>query len=223
LLEGGVSLVGPETIFVDADVEVGPDTTILPFTCLQGRTTTGGGCLLGPHATIVNSRLGDGVTVRASVVEDSTIAGGADVGPYSHLRAGTDLGPGVHVGNFAELKSARLGADVKVGHVAYLGDADVGQGANIGAGTITANWDGRSKHRTDIGAGAFVGVDTMLVAPIRFGAGARSGAGSVVTNDVPAGATVVGVPARVVRLDRTPAADTDDGAPAADDEGEDKG
>ena len=199
LMLAGVTLVGPETIFVDEGVEVGPDSTILPFTCLRAGTVAGARCTLGPHAVVVDSRLGDDVVVQASTVEETTIAAGSDVGPYAHLRAGTEVGSGVHVGNYAELKNARLGAGVRVGHFSYLGDVTVGEETNIGAGTITANYDGVRKHPTAIGDRAFIGSDTILRAPVRVGDGARTGAGSVVTRDVPDGATAVGVPARVVR------------------------
>ena len=195
----GVTLIGPETIFVDEGVEVGPDTTIFPFSWLRLGTVVGARCTVGPHAVIAAGRLGDDVVVRASTVEDSTIADGADVGPYAHLRAGTEVGPRVHVGNYAELKNARLAEGVKVGHFSYLGDVTVGAETNVGAGTITANFDGLHKHATTIGERAFIGSDTILRAPVRVGDGARTGAGAVVTRDVPDGATAVGVPARVVR------------------------
>lgn len=196
LMRRGVTLVGPETIFVDAGVEVGNDTTILPFSTLGAGTVVGSGCTIGPHAVLVRARIADGGAVRASTVEDSAIGEGTDVGPYSHLRGGTEVGPRVHIGNFAELKHARLEEGVKVGHFSYLGDATIGEGANIGAGTVTANYDGRRKHGTVIGAGAFIGSDTILRAPVRVGEGASTGAGAVVTRDVPDGAHVRGVPAR---------------------------
>ena len=199
LMRAGVTMRLPETITIDEDVIVGPDTVILPHSALLGETVIGEACVIGPAAVIENSRLGDRVIVRSSTVEDSRIADETDVGPYAHLRGGSEIGPRVHIGNFAELKNARLAAGVKVGHFSYIGDATLGAETNVGAGTITANFDGRNKHRTEIGARAFIGSDTILRAPVRLGDGARTGAGSVVTKDVPAGATVVGVPARIVR------------------------
>jgi bifunctional UDP-N-acetylglucosamine pyrophosphorylase/glucosamine-1-phosphate N-acetyltransferase len=197
LMLAGVTLVGPETIFVDEGVTVGAETTILPFSCLSGGTVVGAGCTIGPHAVVVDSRIGDGVVVQSSTVEASTIADGADVGPYAHLRAGTEIGPRVHVGNYAELKNARLAEGVKVGHFCYLGDVTIGAETNIGAGTVVANFDGARKHQTEIGADAFIGSDTVLRAPVRVGDRARTGAGSVVTRDVPDDALAIGVPARI--------------------------
>ena len=200
LMTDGVTLVGPETIFVDEGVTVGQDTTIYPFTYLHAGTVVGTRCSVGPHAVIAGSRLGDDVVVRASTVEDSTVSSGADVGPYAHVRGGSEVGPRGHVGNYAELKNARLGEGVKVGHFSYLGDVTIGSETNIGAGTVTANYDGVRKHATAIGERAFIGSDTILRAPVRVGDGARTGAGSVVTRDVPDAATAVGVPARVIRV-----------------------
>ena len=198
LLREGVTMRLPETIAIDEDVQIGGDTVILPYSQLTGATVVGSGCVIGPSAVIINSQLGDRVVVRSSTVENSVIADDADVGPYSHVRAGSEIGPRAHVGNFAEIKNAQLASGVKVGHFSYIGDAAIGEETNIGAGTVTANFDGTRKHRTDIGARAFIGSDTILRAPITVGNDARTGAGSVVTKDVPDGATVVGVPARSI-------------------------
>ncbi len=201
-LRNGVTMIGPDTIFIDTGVEIGPDTTIYPFSYLHAGSMIGGGCTIGPHAVIADSRLGDNVTVRASTVTGAIIGAGSDVGPYSHLRPGTELGTGVHIGNFAELKNARLADGVKSGHFSYLGDTTIGAETNIGAGTVTANFDGIAKHQTTIGAGAFIGSDAILRAPLRIGDRAIVGAGSVVTKDVPDDAVAVGVPARIVRTAR---------------------
>jgi bifunctional UDP-N-acetylglucosamine pyrophosphorylase/glucosamine-1-phosphate N-acetyltransferase len=203
LMRAGVTMRLPETITIDEDVAIEVDTVILPHSQLHGTTIVGAGCVIGPGAVISNSRLGEGVVVRSSTVEDCEIAEGTDVGPYAHLRGGSQIGPRVHIGNFAELKNAHLASNVKVGHFSYIGDAAIGADTNVGAGTVTANFDGASKHRTEIGARAFIGSDTILRAPVRIGDDARTGAGSVVTRDVPDGATVVGVPARVIRMAAT--------------------
>ncbi len=179
----GVTIVDPDTTFIDVAVTIGQDTVIEPFTILKGNTNIGSECRIGPHVYIEDARVGDR----------------SDCGPFAKLRPGTEIGDDVHVGSFAELVRTKVGNRSRVPHVSYLGDTDLGEDANIGAGTITANFDGENKNRTEIGDGAFVGVDTMLVAPVKLGKGARTGAGSVVTKDVPDGATAVGVPARVVR------------------------
>ena len=192
----GVTLIHPETTYIDAGVEIGPDTVVWPNTLLQGQTRIGAGCTIGPGSVIRGSTIGGGCRVELSVVEEAVMEDGSDVGPFGHLRKGGRLGQGAHMGNFGEIKNATLGAGAKMGHFSYLGDASVGAGANIGAGTITCNYDGTRKHRTEIGAGAFIGSDTMLVAPVTVGEGAKTGAGSVVTHDVPPGGIVYGVPAR---------------------------
>ncbi|HKB18657.1 MAG TPA: bifunctional UDP-N-acetylglucosamine diphosphorylase/glucosamine-1-phosphate N-acetyltransferase GlmU [Candidatus Dormibacteraeota bacterium] len=179
----GVTIVDPDTTFIDVAVTIGQDTVIEPFTILKGHSNIGSECHIGPHVYIEDARVGDR----------------SDCGPFAKLRPGTEIGDDVHVGSFAELVRTKVGNRSRVPHVSYLGDTDLGEDANIGAGTITANFDGTNKNRTEIGDGAFVGVDTMLVAPVKLGKGARTGAGSVVTKDVPDGATAVGVPARVVR------------------------
>jgi bifunctional UDP-N-acetylglucosamine pyrophosphorylase/glucosamine-1-phosphate N-acetyltransferase len=192
----GVTIQMPETVLIESDVTIGKDTIILPGTILRRGASIGERCEIGPNALIERSRIGDQVRVTMSVVRDSTIASNSDVGPFAHLRGGASIGPNVHIGNFAEIKNSTIERGVKIGHVSYLGDAHIGEGANIGAGTITANYNGTHKQFTEIGSGAFIGSDTMLVAPVTVGDGAVTGAGSVVTRDVPPGVTVMGVPAR---------------------------
>jgi bifunctional UDP-N-acetylglucosamine pyrophosphorylase / glucosamine-1-phosphate N-acetyltransferase len=193
----GVTLIDPQATYIDADVEtIGPETVIWPNTFVQGRTRIGARCTIGPGSAIRSSIIGDGCRVELSVLEEAIMEDGSDVGPFGHLRQGAHLGQDAHMGNFGEIKNAMLGPGAKMGHFSYLGDATVGAGANIGAGTITCNYDGKRKHRTVIGAGAFIGSDTMLVAPVTVGEGAKTGAGSVVTHDVPPGGLVYGVPAR---------------------------
>ncbi|MBI2762617.1 MAG: bifunctional UDP-N-acetylglucosamine diphosphorylase/glucosamine-1-phosphate N-acetyltransferase GlmU [Chloroflexi bacterium] len=196
-MRAGVTMRDPSTVYLDWDVDLAADITLEPNVILSGSTSVATGSVIGPGSTIVDSTIGAGCRVWQSVVERSVVEDGATIGPFSHLRPGTHVGPGAEVGNFAELKNTRLGAGVKQHHVSYLGDAELGDGTNVGAGTITANWDGRTKNRTTIGRGAFLGVDTMLVAPIEIGDGARTGAGAVVTKSVPAGKLAVGVPARI--------------------------
>jgi bifunctional UDP-N-acetylglucosamine pyrophosphorylase / glucosamine-1-phosphate N-acetyltransferase len=197
-LLAGVTLIGAETIFIDEDVEIGVDSVINPFSVLQGRTHIGARCEIGPHSVLRNARVADGVRVLSSHVYESSIAPGADVGPFSHLRSGASIGPSAHLGNFVEVKNSVIESDVRIGHVSYIGDAHIGPRTNIGAGAITCNFDGVAKHRSEIGEDVFIGSDTMLIAPVVVGDGARTGAGAVVTRDVPGGATVVGVPAHVI-------------------------
>lgn len=193
----GVTIIDPATTYIDAGVTIGADTTIAPQTHVAGASAIGGGCVIGPGTFIRDSAIGERCVVRYSMVESSTIEHGVDIGPYSHLRPGAYVAADAHIGNFAEVKSARLGRRTKMGHFSYIGDADVGDDVNIGAGTITANYDGASKHRTTIGDGAFIGSDTMLVAPVSIGKGAGTSAGSVVTRDVPDGMMALGAPARI--------------------------
>jgi bifunctional UDP-N-acetylglucosamine pyrophosphorylase/glucosamine-1-phosphate N-acetyltransferase len=200
LLEG-VTFTDPSTCYVDADVKIGRDTVVEPFTFISGATEIGKGCRVGPFSRVHASRLEDACIVVQSVVEASTVRAGATVGPYSHLRPGADLGEGSHVGNFVEVKKSRLGRGVKAAHLSYLGDVEIGEGANIGAGTITANYDGKVKHPSRIGRGAFIGSGSILVAPVEIGEGAVTGAGAVVLKgrNVPKNAVVVGVPAKELR------------------------
>ncbi len=197
LMASGVTLVGPESIYVDAGVEVGADTTLLPGTHLMGDTVIGGECELGPNAILRDMRVGDRCNIGGSTLEGSTVADGVEIGPYCRVRPGSTIEADVHLGTYAEVKASRIGARTQIGHFSYTGDADVGEDVNIGAGAITANYDGTSKHRTEIGDGAFIGSDTMLIAPVRVGAGAHTAAGAVVTHDVPDGAQVIGAPARI--------------------------
>ncbi len=196
-MRSGVTLVHPEMTYIDADVELGPDTVIWPNTYLQGRTRIGGACTIGPGSVIRDSTIGDRCKIELSVIEQAIMEEESNIGPFGHLRKGAHLGKGVHMGNFGEVKNSYLGPGVKMGHFSYLGDATVGAEANIGAGTITCNYDGERKHRTIIGRDAFIGSDSMLIAPVEIGDGAKTGAGSVVTHDVPAGGVAYGVPARV--------------------------
>jgi bifunctional UDP-N-acetylglucosamine pyrophosphorylase/glucosamine-1-phosphate N-acetyltransferase len=196
-MRAGVTMRDPSTVYVDATVELARDVTLEPNVILRGRTRVEEGSVIGAGSHIVDSTIGAGCQVWASVVESSEILDGARVGPYSHLRAGSSIGPEAEIGNFAEVKDSKLGRAVKQHHMSYLGDADVGARTNVGAGTITANYDGTRKHRTTIGEGVFLGVDTMLRAPVTIGDGAKTGAGAVVTRDVPPGKLAVGVPARI--------------------------
>lgn len=193
LMAAGVTVLDPARTTVHADVEAGPDCIIHPGASLLGTTRLGTGVIVHTGAWLLDAELADGAIVKPmSVLESAVLRGGAAAGPFARLRPGADIGEGAAVGNFVEVKKSRLGPGVKAGHLAYLGDADIGAGANIGAGVITCNYDGTSKHSTTVGEGAFVGSDTMLVAPVSVGAGATTGAGSVITHDVPAGALAVG-------------------------------
>ncbi len=198
----GVTLTAPDTIVIDEMVQIGPDTTILPGSVITGTTTIGSGCRIGPHAVLHNATIADGVELRSSTVTDSSVGPGTRVGPYAHLRGNTQVGPNVHVGTAAEMKNTVVGDGSHVAHFSYLGDATIGVHTNIGAGTISANYDGTHKHPTTIGDNVFIGSDSVLIAPVTVDDGARTGAGAVVNRDVPAGTTVVGVPARpLVRRD----------------------
>jgi len=199
LMRSGVTVIDPSSTFVGPEVRVGCDTVLEPFTLLRGRTVVGEGCRIGPFADVKDSVIGDGVEVVQSWLDGAELGPGSDCGPFAKLRPGTRVAGEVHIGSFAELVRSRVGRGSRVPHVSYLGDTTVGEGVNIGAGTITANYDGVGKNPTVIEDGAFIGVDTMLRAPVRVGRGARTGAGSVVTRDVPPGTTAVGMPARMLK------------------------
>jgi bifunctional UDP-N-acetylglucosamine pyrophosphorylase/glucosamine-1-phosphate N-acetyltransferase len=197
-LERGVGMMDPTTVWIEPTVSIAADVVIEPSVMLSGNTTIATGTRIEAGSRIHESVIGEGCTIRSSDIDGSTLASGVDVGPFAHIRPGCTIGAGAHVGNFAELKATTLSAKVKVGHHSYLGDTSVGEGSNIGAGTITANYDGEKKHATVIGARVFTGVGTLIVAPLTMGDGSKSGAGAVVLKDVPTGALVVGVPARTV-------------------------
>lgn len=193
LMTAGVTIVDPATTYIDADVEIGPDTVIHPGVLIQGRSKIGSGCEIHGSVRIANSVLADRVTVHNfCLLLDSQVAEGASVGPFAHLRSGSTIGQRAKIGNFVELKKTTFGAGSKASHLSYLGDATIGADVNVGAGTITCNYDGSKKHQTVIEDGAFIGSDSQLIAPVRVGKGAYVGAGSSITEDVPAGALGVG-------------------------------
>jgi bifunctional UDP-N-acetylglucosamine pyrophosphorylase/glucosamine-1-phosphate N-acetyltransferase len=184
----GVTIVDPSCTVIDAEVEIEADAVIAPFSSLHGACRVGAGARIGPLTTLVDASVAASATVVHSYVQGATVGERVSVGPFAYLRPGTVLRAGSKAGTFVELKNSDVGPGAKVPHLSYIGDATIGERTNIGAGTITANYDGTNKHRTSIGAGAFVSVDTMLVAPVNVGDGAYTGAGSVITKDVPDGA-----------------------------------
>jgi bifunctional UDP-N-acetylglucosamine pyrophosphorylase/glucosamine-1-phosphate N-acetyltransferase len=195
----GVTIINPDQTYIEAGVQIGVDTTIWPNTYLRGKTVIGSGCTIGPNTIMQDCRVGNDCTILAAVMECAIVEDDVDMGPFAHLRKNAHLAKGVHMGNFGEVKNSYLGPGTKMGHFSYMGDATIGEDVNIGAGTITCNFDGVHKNPTEIGDNAFIGSDTMLVAPVKIGEGAHTGAGAVVTHDVPPGETVVGVPARPLR------------------------
>jgi len=193
LLSEGVTIFYPQTCVIDSDVEIGADTVIEPFVQLLGNTTVGSDCRIRSYSVIKNSEIGDHVTILPGcVMDDSRVGSGAVIGPYSRLRPGTDVGEGAHLGNFVETKKTRLGKGSKANHLSYLGDSEIGEGVNVGAGTITCNYDGVHKHKTVIEDGAFIGSDSTLVAPIKIGRGSYIAAASCITEDVPADSLALG-------------------------------
>ena len=193
----GVTMLDPATTFLDVSVELGQDTVIYPNTMVLGSSRVGNGCTIGPNTVILDSVINDHCKVVASMLEEATLEESVDIGPFSHLRPGAYLEKGVHIGNFSEIKNTRLGHGAVMGHFGYLGDASIGPNVNLGAGMVTCNYDGVTKHRTVVEEGAFIGCDTMFVAPVRVGTGAVTGAGAVVTKDVPPHRLAVGVPAEI--------------------------
>ena len=190
-MHAGVTVVDPASTWVDADVEIAADARIEPGTSLRGRTEIGAGSVVGPLTTLTDSKLGAGVAVPHSYLVDCEVLDGCNVGPFAYLRPGALLEREAKAGSFVEVKNSHVGEGAKIPHLAYVGDADIGPGSNLGAGTITANYDGFRKHRTVIGANARIGVDTMLIAPVEVGDSAYTGAGAVVQEDVPDGALAV--------------------------------
>lgn len=185
LMDAGVTIMDPDSTFIDAGVSIAADTVIYPFTWLEGATSIGRGCAVGPNTRLTDTELGDNVTIHFSYAHECAIGSGANVGPYVHLRPDTVLDEGVKVGNFVEIKNSKVGRGSKVPHLSYIGDTDMGGGVNIGSGTITVNYDGKKKYRTVIEDNAFIGCNTNLVAPVTVGRGAYIGAGSTITKDVP--------------------------------------
>jgi bifunctional UDP-N-acetylglucosamine pyrophosphorylase/glucosamine-1-phosphate N-acetyltransferase len=195
----GVTIVDPEHTYIEPDVKIGQDTVIWPNSYLQGETTVGDACTIGPNSYLKDAVIGQRCRIFSSVIENAVMEDEVDIGPFGHLRKGAHLATGVHMGNFGEVKNSYLGPDTKMGHFSYIGDANIEGDVNIGAGTITCNFDGEKKSPTEIGKGVFIGSDTMLVAPVKLGEGARTGAGAVVTKDVPDHTVVVGVPAKKLK------------------------
>ena len=200
LMSQGVTIFRPETCVIDDEVRIGGDTSIEPFVQLLGNTSLGENCRIRSYSVITNSRIGNDVNIRpGSIVDESSIATGAIIGPYSHIRPGSEIGEGAHVGNFVETKKAHLGRGSKANHLTYLGDVEIGAGVNVGAGTITCNYDGVNKHKTVIEDGVFVGSDSTLVAPLKIGQGAYIGAASCITQDVPADSLAIARGVQVVK------------------------
>ena len=193
----GVTMPDPSSVYIDYGSQVGMDTVVHPNTHVKGSTTIGEHCEIGPNSIIVDSSIGDGSSVVASMVEGAVLESDVSVGPMSHIREGTYLESGVRVGNFGEIKNSRIGRGTRSGHFSYIGDAEVGSNVNIGAGSITCNYDGETKHRTVIGDDAFIGCDTMMVAPVKIGDRSYTGTGSVVNKDVPPDSGAIGAPARI--------------------------
>jgi len=195
----GVSMMDPASTYIEIGVQIGKDTMIMPNTYLHGNTAIGEGNVIGPNSIIRDSKIGNRCKVLVAVLEGAVLEDDVDMGPFARLRRGAHLKSHVHMGNFGEVKDSTLHEGVKMGHFSYIGNANVGANTNIGAGTITANYDGEKKNATDIGEDVFIGSDTMLVAPLTLGAGARTGAGAVVTKNVPEDTLVVGMPARAIK------------------------
>ena len=199
LMLSGVTIIDPASTYIDATVTIAADTVIQPNTHISGATTIGAGCEIGPDAHIVDSTIGEGCAVRGSWLDEVTLEDGVSVGPFARLRPGTHIGRDAHIGSFGEIKASRIGSRTAMGHFGYVGDAEIGDDVNIGAGAVTCNYDGVDKHRTVVGDRAFIGSGSLLVAPVEVGGKAYTAAGAVVTRNVAAGTTVAGVPAEYMR------------------------
>ncbi len=195
-MRDGVTILNPDATYLEPELTIGRDTVVYPNTAISRLSTIGENCTIGPNSRLSYARVGNGARIRESVILDSTIGNDVSIGPFAHLRGEAVIGEGSQIGNFVEVKRSKLGRGVKAGHLSYLGDAEIGDETNIGAGTITCNFDGEQKNQTEIGRDALIGSNTSLVAPVRIGDGALTGAGSVVTKDVPPGERVAGNPAR---------------------------
>ena len=198
----GVTMVDPDKVFIDDAVKLASDTVLYPEVYLRGDSVVGEGCQLGPSVILEDTTIGDRCKLLYAMLESAKLENDVDMGPFGHLRRGAHLDDHVHMGNFGEIKNSYLAPGVKMGHFSYIGDAHIGRNVNIGAGTITCNFDGDGKYKTEIGENAFIGSDTMLVAPVKIGDNAKTGAGAVVTHDVPDGSVVVGVPAKILEAKR---------------------
>ncbi len=204
----GVTMPDPQSVYIDCNARIGMDSAILPNTHIAGNVVIGEDCVIGPNSIIVNSQIGDDCRIVSSVVEEAIIESAVQVGPFSHLRSGAYLESEVRVGNFGEIKNSRIGRATKSGHFSYIGDAEVGSNVNIGAGSITCNYDGREKHRTVIGDDAFIGCDTMMVAPVTIGDRSYTGTGSIINKDVPPDSGAIGAPARIMSGKRANSSDS---------------
>ncbi|RCW40871.1 MULTISPECIES: bifunctional UDP-N-acetylglucosamine diphosphorylase/glucosamine-1-phosphate N-acetyltransferase GlmU [unclassified Halanaerobium] len=199
-MDNGVTIIDPDNTYIDSEVEIGKDTIVYPFTYLEGSTKIGKNSIIGPHSRLVSAKIGENVELLShSIIKESSVDDNTKVGPFAYLRPGCRIGSGCKVGDFVEMKKAVVGDTSKVPHLSYVGDAEIGERCNIGAGTIFANYDGKNKHKTKVEDDAFIGSNSVLVAPLKIGSGAKTGAGSVVTKDVEADTTVIGVPARVYK------------------------
>lgn len=199
LIEQGVQVLDPTTVYVDEGVKVGEGTRLLPGTILRGDTVIGKRCEIGPNSVVTDCIVGDGVVVNASQINRSIIDDDVSIGPFAYIRPDCHVCRGVKVGDFVELKNSTIGADTKISHLTYVGDSDVGSGVNFGCGTVTVNYDGLTKFRTTIGDGAFIGCNTNLVAPVKVGEGAYTAAGSTITDDVPAESLAIARSQQVVK------------------------